>query len=104
MMADGRQKNGGARRGAGRKAIIPEAIRLQGLEAGRAFALKFLEDPQVLETLLAQARAGELWSGLLLALLPYAYGKPTEQVEHGGVGGGPITIELGRTRDTRATH
>jgi len=84
----GCKKNGGARPGAGRKSKAEEF----GLAALLDKAWTKADRIEVIETLHKQAKDGNTSAASLL--LAYAYGKPTEKHEHGGEGGGPITVKV----------
>lgn len=76
-------KHGGKRVGAGRKpgsvSSHCEGSPLSPREGIQAFAKSIVEDPQVQDRLLDQARQGMLPVPLVQMFFHYAYGKPTDQ-------------------------
>lgn len=83
-MPDGRANNGGSRRNAGRKSKAQE-MGLAGM-LDRVWSLQDRED--VIKGLHAKAIDGNEKAAALL--LAYAYGKPTERVEHSNPDGSPL--------------
>jgi len=70
MARNGTKTGGGSRKGRPNKRT----------QDGEAWARAIVDDPQVREVLLEQAREGTLPTEILKTLLAYAFGKPPEVV------------------------
>lgn len=85
---DGRKNNGGARKGAGRKPRTDEQDLLRLLDT--AWPKK--ERAAAIRKHAELANQGDVRSfGILMA---YAFGKPTEKHELGGIGGGDAILKV----------
>lgn len=60
----------------------------------RALALTLLKDPAYLAKLTTRLQTGEIAPHVEILLWHYAYGKPTEHIEVGGEGGGPVEVRF----------
>jgi len=85
-------QNGGRRPGAGRK---PGGKNKRTIE-GQAYARRVVEDPEVQAMLFAQAKAGTLSAPIFTVLMYYAWGKPTERIEHSGDPDKPVVVRIRR--------
>ena len=56
----------------------PKGARNKATRLVQEWATALVEDPQVQDRLLADARAGRLHASVLTVLLAYAYGKPRD--------------------------
>jgi hypothetical protein len=91
-MADGRRNNGGVRPNSGRKSKAEELGMAQLLDASLpAGAFERIAKNLFKLATGANPKAAVAAGSLLLA---YRFGKPTEKHEHGGEGGGPITVRV----------
>lgn len=72
--------HGGRRVGAGRKTGVPSQ---KTVEVQR-YARGIVEDAQVRAIMLEQAQTGVLPAPVMQMLFYYAFGKPTERIEHSG--------------------
>jgi hypothetical protein len=76
----GKKHPHGKTAGSGRKAGSKNRRTREAEETARAI----VDNPEVQAIWLAQAKAGELPSPILQTLMYYAWGKPTEHVDHSG--------------------
>jgi hypothetical protein len=86
IMPDGRTKNGGARRGAGRKAEKD----LHELQRVMEEACPYDERVDAFRVMLARAKSGDI--GAMKLMFGYLYGTPVQRTEIAGADGNPIVI------------
>lgn len=82
-MAQGK-KTGGRQKGTPNKATAEVRALCEGL----------LKDPAYKAGLVKRLQTGEIAPHVEILLWHYAYGKPTEHIEVGGEGGGPVEVRF----------
>ncbi len=70
----------------------PKGVKNKATRAVTAIAIKLVEDREYRRQFALRFKAGELAPPLEAMVWHYAYGKPTEHMEIGGEGGGPVRV------------
>jgi hypothetical protein len=84
IMVDGRKKNGGVRRGSGRKRKFDEAELMRVMDA----ACDFEDRVKLFRVQVSRAQTGDTQAAALV--LSYMYGKPIQRQEVTGADGEPL--------------